>query len=659
MLALARHLRQKTVAIVRPLGTTMRFNDEDSLGRIRTVPTGRTSQLLDFIRNLTETETARKVSDRELLSRFIGQHDETAFRAIVRRHGPMVFRLCLRVLCREKDAEDAFQATFLILVKKAAAVQRQESVGSWLFGVAQRVACKMKATLARRRARESQAAEKPYEDPLAQTSVREALELLHGELARLPEKYRAPLVLYCLEGATRDEVAQQLGLTLRTLKKRLELGRELLRNRLNRRGLTIPAALLAILLCERGASAAISAGLVISTVKAATLVAAGSAVTSVVSVEVAALTEGVMKAMFFTKLKSAMVLLVAVSLLGLASVMATQDFAKDGQVNPKSPDALQKEDDSAKGGLKPSWKAQATLEGHKDEVLCLTFGVDQLATASKDGSIKLWNVANAKEEGACKYPVELGPMRSMAFTPDGKTALLVFGEHIGVWDTSKNGFPKATIGGASPLALDSGDDGFRLVLRHTEDSGKNLQIMVISRFGSQDEELGFGPSESKGLLGHNEVEIARLSQDGAVLASGTADKAITLWKVSEKKEQAVCKGHTDALLAVEFSPDGKILASSSKDGTVRLWDVATGKELAVLKGHEGQVHCVAFSPDSNTLASGGTDKMIVLWDVKAAKRLTVLKGHTEGVLHVAFSRGGNMLASASKDKTVKLWEPEK
>jgi uncharacterized protein (TIGR03067 family) len=325
-----------------------------------------------------------------------------------------------------------------------------------------------------------------------------------------------------------------------------------------------------------------------------------------------------------------------------------------------SPDRPQNKAEFANAGLNSSWKAQATLRGHKDEVLCLAFGVDQLATASKDGSIKLWNVAKTKEEGTCKYAADLAPWRSMAFTPDGKTALLVFGEHVGVWDTSKESFPKATIGGASPLALDKGDDGFRLVLRRTEGLGKNLQIMVISRFASKNEELGFGPSENTGLFGHaNEVEIARLSQDGALLAAATADKTITLWKVSDKKEQGVCKGHTDSLLAIEFSPDGKTLASSSKDGSVRLWNTATRKEQAVLKGHKGEVPCIAFSPDSSTLASGGADKTVMIWDVKAAKRLAAMKGHTDSVLHVAFSRDGNMVASASKDTTVRLWESTK
>jgi RNA polymerase sigma factor (sigma-70 family) len=234
------------------------------------MPKAHTTALLGFIHNLKQVEEVRRVSDRDLLRRFIGKRDEASFRALVRRHGAMVFRVCLRVLQREQDAEDAFQATFLVLAKKAGAVQRQDSVGSWLFGVAYRLARKMKATLARSHARHRQATQRGCADPLAELSVREAQELVDGEVGRLPEKYRGPLVLCCLEGATRDEAAQQLGLTLSTVKERLELGRELLRNRLRRRGLTLTGALVASFLGEATASAALPAALLDSTVKAAT-----------------------------------------------------------------------------------------------------------------------------------------------------------------------------------------------------------------------------------------------------------------------------------------------------------------------------------------------------------------------------------------------------
>jgi RNA polymerase sigma factor (sigma-70 family) len=271
--------------------------------------------LLRFIRDLKQGEESRTASDGELLRRFIDLHDETAFRAIVWRHGGMVYRMCLRVLQREQDAEDAFQATFMVLAQRARAVRRQDSLGSWLFGVAHRLACKMKRGLARRRAREEKTAGRTCPDLLAELSVREAQQLLDTEIGRLPEKYRGPFVLCCLEGEARDQAARQLGLTLAVLKRRLELGRELLRKRLSRRGLTLTAALLASILTEARLSAAVSSLLVNSTMKAATTVAAGGAAASVLSAAAAALTKGGLKTMSSTHLKICGALFMGIALL--------------------------------------------------------------------------------------------------------------------------------------------------------------------------------------------------------------------------------------------------------------------------------------------------------------------------------------------------------
>src|SRR5262249_7367725 len=158
---------------------------------------------------------------------------------LVRRHGPMVLRLCLGILQNEQDAEDAFQATFLILNRKAPSLRPRVSLGGWLFRVAYRTAQKAKIGAARRRKHEGCAAPGWVADPLAQITVREAHEALDRELARLPDKFRVPLVLCYLEGLTRDEAAHQLGWSPSTLKSRLEQARERLRLRLASRGLGI------------------------------------------------------------------------------------------------------------------------------------------------------------------------------------------------------------------------------------------------------------------------------------------------------------------------------------------------------------------------------------------------------------------------------------
>lgn len=212
------------------------------------------------------------LTDRELIERFAARRDEDAFAALVRRHGPMVLRVCRRVLHEGHDAEDVFQGAFLVLSRKAASLRRRDSVGCFLHDVAYRLALKARTQLARLRMHEKQVAvEKRAEDPLAELSVREAQAILDQELSRLPEKYRAPLVVCCLEGKTRDEAARQLGWSAKLVKSRLEQARERLHQRLTQRGLTLPATLAATLLAEQTALAALPAALVRSAVGAVSL----------------------------------------------------------------------------------------------------------------------------------------------------------------------------------------------------------------------------------------------------------------------------------------------------------------------------------------------------------------------------------------------------
>jgi len=217
----------------------------------------------------------------------------------------MVLTVCRDVLRNEADAEDAFQATFLILARKAGSIRKAESLGSWLHGVAYRVALKAKTQLVGRQRREALAPARPAPEA-DDLTWREVRQVLHEELSGLPERYRLPLILCYLEGKTQAEAAAQTGLPKGTLKGRLERGRKLLRARLTRRGLG-PAVLLV--------AAALPNSLVGSTVKAAAPVAAGQAANAgAVSAQVAALSEGGLKAMLFSKLQIPAALL-AVGLL--------------------------------------------------------------------------------------------------------------------------------------------------------------------------------------------------------------------------------------------------------------------------------------------------------------------------------------------------------
>jgi RNA polymerase sigma factor (sigma-70 family) len=226
--------------------------------------------VLRHIRGLAAAENVSRLPDRQLLDRFVRSHEDSAFAALVRRHGPLVLGVCRRVLHNPDDAEDAFQATFLALASKAASAGRRASLGTWLYQVAFHTALRARKKSAVRRQHEAGAPPRPQSDPLAEVTGRELLTALDEELHKLPERLRAPLVLCYLEGRARDEAAHELGWSLGTLKRRLEQGRTSLHVRLSRRGISL-AALLAV----GAGSAAVSAARAGATARAVRLAAFG------------------------------------------------------------------------------------------------------------------------------------------------------------------------------------------------------------------------------------------------------------------------------------------------------------------------------------------------------------------------------------------------
>jgi RNA polymerase sigma factor (sigma-70 family) len=254
------------------------------------MPQATTSYLLQEFRRVVEDQRARILPDHDLLQRFLARHEGAAFLAILRRHGPMVLGVCRTLLANEADAEDAFQATFLIFARRARSIRKTASLASWLHGVAYRTARRAQTEFARRHKHERLAARREAsatDDP----SWSEVQQVLHEELRGLSERYRAPLTLCYLQGKTLDESAAQLGVAKSTLKTRLERGRALLRVRLVRRGLGPASGLL-------GAAwpAAVTAGLPVrlleSTATVALTFAARQAPAGLISAKVAALTAG-------------------------------------------------------------------------------------------------------------------------------------------------------------------------------------------------------------------------------------------------------------------------------------------------------------------------------------------------------------------------------
>jgi RNA polymerase sigma factor (sigma-70 family) len=273
------------------------------------------SRIIRHLRGAALRQDRGGPDDTFLLRRFLAERDEAAFEALVRRHGPMVFSVCRRLLGRHHDAEDAFQATFLVLACRAATVRDGAALSSWLFAVAYRTAGRARARAARRFAKEREAA---VSESFTENPGREDLaRLLDLELSRLPEKYRAAILLCDLQGAPRKEAARQLGLPEGTLSSRLATARSMLARRLKHGGFALTVGGVAALIAENVASASVPVPLIGSTVQAAARVAAGQAVTVVATASVASLAKGVMNTMFMSKLKVPLGLVLAFGLMTL------------------------------------------------------------------------------------------------------------------------------------------------------------------------------------------------------------------------------------------------------------------------------------------------------------------------------------------------------
>jgi RNA polymerase sigma-70 factor (ECF subfamily) len=282
-------------------------------------PEGRAMKgVMRYLRKVAKGQTSEDRTDGQLLEAFLTVRDESAFETLLRRHGPMVLGVCRRILHNPDDAEDAFQATFLVLVHKAGTIRKGALVGSWLYGVACRTARRARYVNNRRLNRERQAnANRAVAE--ADDAIRdELLQYLDAELSRLPDKYRVPVVLCELEGKSRKEAATLLGLPEGTLSSRLAWARKLLTRKLARHGVESSATALVAALSST-ASASVPGELMVSTARAALELAARRALTAgVVSASVAKLTEGVLQAMFLSKLKVTWIAAVVVT-LGLAT----------------------------------------------------------------------------------------------------------------------------------------------------------------------------------------------------------------------------------------------------------------------------------------------------------------------------------------------------
>jgi RNA polymerase sigma factor (sigma-70 family) len=589
-----------------------------------------TSQMSEFIQHLRRTVLLRNgtgLTDVQLLEDFISRRDKAALAALVHRHGPMVWGVCRRLLPNYHDAEDAFQATFLVLVRKAASIARRELLANWLYGVAHQTALKARATAAKRKTRERQVTEMPEPAVREQELWNDLQALLDQELSRLPDKYRSVIVLCDLQGKTRKEAARQLGLPEGTVGSRLARSRAMLAKRLARHGLSVSGGVLAFVLSQNLASAGVPTSVVSSTIKAASLFAAEqTAAAGLISIKVAALTEGVLKTMLLTKLKIPTAALLIAGVLGAGGVMLVREGLAQGDgLSPRAA-ARRQDERPAEPRVKrePGAPLVVAVEGGAESVAWSPDG-GVVATVTNPGGpdafniqhgVKLWDARTGKLRHTL-FKTKGGRYSEVAFSPDGKTVAVIvqhgapvsqaplkFDVEIKLWD-AETGNEKAT--------FDAGSDHCYAIAFSPD--GKAI--------------AAGGPLETRGgkpVGGHVKLFSARTGK--------------VLWAQTEE--------HAAAVYGIALSPDGKTVASASPDDTIKLWDEATGKLQRTLEGHgERGVYSVAFSPDGKSLASGGCDGTVRTWDLGTGKLRHTIEGYHGGsILLVAFSPDGKTLAVA-------------
>ncbi len=666
-----------------------------------------------LLRHVRRVASQAAPGDAALLGRYVARRDPAAFEALVARHGPMVLRVCRRVLGHEADAEDAFQATFLVLARKAQSVRPAGALAAWLHGVACRIALGARTAAARRRRREGAevdiAPPDPHPDPLAELTAREALRTLDEEVRRLPEAYRLPVVLCCLEGLSQEEAARQLGWAPGSLKGRLERGRKRLHDRLARRGLCLAAGL-ALAEVGRVSAAGPAAALTAATVKAAA--GAGD-----VPARVAALAEGGLRWLAPAKVKCGLVLLLAVgtATAGLAAwarhAPAREQPDDTPAANPpvSARRAEQARTDLYGDPLPPG--AVARLGSlrlyHGQQVQHVTLSPDGkwVVSTAQDGN-RLWGAATGRER-----PLRTELRQAAVFaTRDKLVAVAKQNLDVQLWDVladKKVGalLPAAQVGQlpetlhlfspfGSPLALSP--DGGALVICNTGPGGGTVlrfcdvaagrveEPVAVKEGGVGAMRLVFSDDGKTLVLQCNDSTVhvwdvagrrekvaspaapgdfggaVALSPDGETLATAPfAGKRVRLWDTRTLKERpALLKQPNEFVGPVGFSPDGKQLVVAYSHGpTVRVWDLAARKEARRFRGKSSQVFYTAFSADGKYLA-GGDGEGVTFWDAATGKFRHDF-GHTYMVDSVHFSPDGRRVASgaAYTDNVVRVWEP--
>jgi RNA polymerase sigma factor (sigma-70 family) len=651
----------------------------------------------------------QELTDRQLLERFARHRDEAAFAALVQRHGPMVYGVCRRVLRWTEDAEDAFQAAFMVLARKAAVVAWRESIVRWLYQVAYRVAAEARTRNARRDALEKQAADRRKPASVSREPLGGVCAVLDEALHALPARYQQPLVLCYLQGLTRDQAAAHLGWSLRTLERRLAQGRERLRQVLTRRGVTMSGALLAASLSGMTGNAA-GTRLAAATVRASVAFAAGKGGGGAVSATAAVLAEVALHgaiasparivalfALLLTLAAGGVGVLVAVSGNGINTVLRGE-AAPQAVAPPQADEMPAPRQDRLGDPLPPGAVARmgSSRFRHLTHMAGLNVVVSPdsktLLTSSEYGA-RAWSLASGK----LLYDIRDVRYRQPAFSPDGKWLAITDGSVVRLCDpvTGRKVRHISPDGSALAEALAFSADSRRLAVALNKSDIRIFDIATSRQIGSLDVQgrgkirdvhslvfasdgrtlvsMGWDEKyrdtichwdlETQNLLNrvvpaYGSRPTARLSPDGRLLAVPVRGRPVTIWDTKTGQVRCTLQGDRNrAGYGLAFSPDSKLLATAfptDRDALASLWDTTTGKLRRRFRVPYAAVEDLHFSSDGRLLLIPGRC-YVRLWDIATGQEVLPQDAHTAAVTSLAFTPDGQALVSGG-DETIRVWD---